>query len=67
MGGLIVARTPGWFLSRLSNLLVLPGLERNLRILIDWLLDIPFQNDIAELASERTERRHRKHFKAGEE
>jgi CRP-like cAMP-binding protein len=64
---LIVARTPGWFLSRLSNLLVLPGLERNLRILIDWLLDIPFRNDIAVLAPDRTEGLHRKHFEAGEE
>ena len=67
VGGLIVAHTPGWFLSRLSNLLVLPGLERNLRILIDWLLDIPFRNDIAVLAPDRTERLHRKHFEAGDE
>jgi NADH dehydrogenase FAD-containing subunit/uncharacterized membrane protein YphA (DoxX/SURF4 family) len=67
VGGLIVARTPGWFLSRLSNLLVLPGLERNLRILIDWLLDIPFRSDIAVLAPDRTEGLHRKHFEAGEE
>jgi len=67
VGGLIVAHTPGWFLSRLNNLLVLPGLERNLRILIDWLLDIPFRNDIAVLAPDRTERLHRKHFEAGQE
>jgi hypothetical protein len=67
VGGLIVARTPGWLLSRLSNLLVLPGLERNLRILIDWLLDIPFRNDIAMLAPDRTERLHRRHFEPGDE
>jgi predicted nucleic acid-binding protein len=65
--GLLVRRTPGWFLSRLSNLLVLPGLERNLRILIDWLLDIPFRNDIAVLGPDLIERLHRKHFEAGEE
>src|SRR6202030_2151391 len=49
------------------NLLILPGLERNLRILIDWLFNIPFRNDIAVLASDPTERLHRKHFEAGEE
>jgi NADH dehydrogenase FAD-containing subunit/uncharacterized membrane protein YphA (DoxX/SURF4 family) len=65
--GLLVGRTPGWFLSRLSNLLVLPGLERNLRILIDWLLDIPFRNDIAVLGPDLIERLHRKHFETGEE
>jgi CRP-like cAMP-binding protein len=54
-------------LSRLSNLAVLPGLERNLRILIDWLLDIPFRNDIAVLAPHRTERLHRRHFEVGDE
>jgi NADH dehydrogenase FAD-containing subunit/site-specific recombinase XerD/uncharacterized membrane protein YphA (DoxX/SURF4 family) len=48
--GLLVGRTPGRFLSRLTNLAVLPGLERNLRILIDWLLHIPFRNDIAVLS-----------------
>jgi hypothetical protein len=67
VGGLIIGRAPGWLLSRLSNLLVLPGLERNLRILIDWLLDIPFRNDIAVLAPDRTERLHRRHFNAGGE
>jgi NADH dehydrogenase FAD-containing subunit/uncharacterized membrane protein YphA (DoxX/SURF4 family) len=66
-GGLIIGRAPGWLLSRLSNLLVLPGLERNLRILIDWLLDIPFRNDIAVLVPDRTERLHRRHFNAGDE
>ncbi|MGI9213217.1 MAG: FAD-dependent oxidoreductase, partial [Methylococcaceae bacterium] len=30
-----------WLLSRLSNLLVMPGLEKNLRILIDWAMIIP--------------------------
>jgi Cyclic nucleotide-binding domain len=67
IGGLIIGRTPGWLLSRLSNMLVLPGLERNLRILIDWLLDIPFRNDIAVLAPDRSGRLLRLHFEAGQE
>jgi hypothetical protein len=64
---LIIGWAPGWLLSRLSNLLVLPGLERNLRILMDWLLDIPFRNDIAVLVPDRTEHLHRRHFNAGDE
>lgn len=39
-----------WFLSRLSQLLAMPGLEKNLRIMIDWALVIPFRSDIAVLA-----------------
>jgi CRP-like cAMP-binding protein len=47
--------------------LALPGLERNLRILIDWILDIPFRNDIAVLTPDQTERLQRKHFEPGDE
>jgi NADH dehydrogenase FAD-containing subunit len=66
-GGLIVSGTPAWILSRLTSLLALPGLERNLRILIDWILDIPFRNDIAVLAPAQTERKQRKRFEPGDE
>jgi NADH dehydrogenase FAD-containing subunit/uncharacterized membrane protein YphA (DoxX/SURF4 family) len=66
IGGLIVTGTPAWILSRLSNLLALPGLERNLRILMDWMLDIPFRSDIAVLAPDQTERLRRKHFEPGD-
>jgi CRP-like cAMP-binding protein len=54
-------------LSRLTNLAELPGLERNLRILIDWLLDIPFRHDIAVLAADQTERLQRGHYEVGDE
>jgi hypothetical protein len=67
LGGMIVSGTPAWILSRLTNLLALPGLERNLRILIDWILDIPFRNDIAVLAPDQTERMQRKRFEPGDE
>ena len=43
------------------------GLERNLRILIDWLLDIPFRHDIAVLAPDQTERLQRGHYEVGDE
>ncbi len=67
IGGWVMSGTPAWLLSRLTNLAELPGLERNLRILIDWLLDIPFRQDIAVLAPERTERLQRSHYEAGDE
>ncbi|MEZ5864473.1 MAG: cyclic nucleotide-binding domain-containing protein [Geminicoccaceae bacterium] len=66
IGGLTISGTPAWLLSRFANLAELPGLERNVRILIDWLLDIPFRHDIAVLAPERTERLQRSHFAAGD-
>ena len=67
IGGWVISGIPAWVLSRLTNLAVLPGLERNLRILIDWLLDIPFRHDIAVLAPDRTERLQRNHYEAGDE
>src|SRR5439155_10187369 len=67
LGGFIFGGTFAWIVSRLSNLLALPGLERNLRILIDWLLDIPFRHDIAVLAPDPTERLQRAHFEPGDE
>lgn len=67
IGGWMISGIPAWLLSRLTNLAELPGLERNLRILIDWLLDIPFRHDIAVLAPDRTERLQRSHYEAGDE
>jgi NADH dehydrogenase FAD-containing subunit/uncharacterized membrane protein YphA (DoxX/SURF4 family) len=67
VGGFTFGGAPAWIVSRLTNLLALPGLERNLRILIDWLLDIPFRNDIAVLAPDPTERLQRAHFEPGDE
>ena len=65
--GLIVWGLPAWFLSRMSNLATMPGLERNLRILIDWTLDVPFRADIAVLAPESSPRLQLQHFEAGDE
>jgi CRP-like cAMP-binding protein len=67
VGGWMISGTPAWLLSRLTNLADLPGLERNLRILIDWLLDNPFRHDIAVLAADRTERLQRRHYEPGDE
>jgi NADH dehydrogenase FAD-containing subunit/uncharacterized membrane protein YphA (DoxX/SURF4 family) len=67
VGGVVLRGSPAWVLSRLSALWALPGFERNLRIVMDWLLDIPFRNDIAVLAPDQTERLRTKHFEAGDE
>lgn len=67
LGGWGFGGTPAWLLSRVSHLAAFPGLERNLRILIDWFLDIPFRADIAVLAPDATERLQRLHFEPGDE
>jgi len=67
LGGFTFGGAPAWIVSRLTNLLALPGLERNLRILMDWVLDIPFRSDIAVLAPDPTERLQRAHFEPGDE
>lgn len=56
-----------WMLSRLSNLWVMPGLEKNLRIVIDWALTIPFRSDISVLAPPPAARLQRLQFAQGEE
>ena len=58
---------PAWILSRASCLLTLPGLERNLRVLVDWILDIPFRNDIVVLAPQQTCKLGRAHYEPGDE
>ena len=58
---------PAWILSRAYCLLTLPGLERNLRVLLDWLLDIPFRNDLTVLAPQRTPKVARAHYEPGDE
>lgn len=62
-----VSGKPAWFVSRLINLLTVPGLERNLRIIIDWFLVLAFRNDIAVLAQANSVHLQRSHFKAGDD
>lgn len=67
LGPVLFGGTPAWLVSRTTNIAALPGLERNLRILIDWFLDIPFRADIAVLAPDATAKLQRLHFEAGDE
>ncbi len=65
--GIPVRGIPAWLISRLLCLFTLPGLERNLRILIDWALDVPFRIDIVVLAPARTHKLGRAHYEMGDE
>ncbi len=65
--GIRLGGMPAWLISRALWLFTLPGLERNLRILIDWVLDIPFRNDIVVLAPQRTHKLSRAHYEVGDE
>ncbi len=56
-----------WLLSRLTNLLVMPGLEKGLRILIDWALIIPFRSDISVLSAAPTARLQKVQHEGGSE
>lgn len=65
--GWAIGGVPAWFLSRMTNLATMPGLERNLRILIDWTLDVPFRADIAVLAPDVTSKLQKLHQEPGDE
>jgi NADH dehydrogenase len=43
-----------WFLWRTLYLLKLPGLDRKLRVMLDWTLDLFFPRDIAVLRPSTT-------------
>jgi len=56
-----------WFMSRLGQLLAMPGLEKNLRIMIDWALVIPFRSDISVLTPAPVARLQKIRFESGDE
>jgi NADH dehydrogenase FAD-containing subunit/uncharacterized membrane protein YphA (DoxX/SURF4 family) len=57
--GIHLSGRSAWFLSRIRCMIFLPGLERNLRMIVDWFLDLVFRNDIAVLSAERKTRLNR--------
>jgi NADH dehydrogenase len=42
---------PAWWLARSYHLLLMPGLKRKLRLLVDWTADLLFPRDTSELGS----------------
>lgn len=55
-----------WWLWRSLYLMKLPGIERRIRVALDWTLDLVFQRNIVQLKVFRTEKVDRAHFEAGE-
>ena len=57
---------PAWWLWRTIYLLKLPGLERKLRVMLDWTLDIFFPRDINLLTPRYTSPLREMHLAAGD-
>ena len=55
-----------WFLFRSFWLLQLPGLERKLRVMIDWTVDLLFKRDIVKYESATSDRLGRSHYERGQ-
>ncbi len=60
-GGLLA-----WWMWRTVYLLKLPGIDRRIRVMLDWTLELLFARDIVELDMRRTERVGRAHYEPGE-
>ncbi len=48
-GGIVLTGFLAWFLWRTYYLVRLPGIDRRVRVAIDWTLDLIFPRDISEL------------------
>ncbi len=64
--GLKVKGFFAWWLWRTIYLMKLPGIERRIRVALDWTLDLVFQRNIVQLKVFRTERVDRAHYEPGE-
>jgi NADH dehydrogenase len=55
-----------WWLWRSIYLMKLPGLDRKLRVAVDWTLDLVLPTDIVQLKTERVPGVRREYFEAGQ-
>jgi NADH dehydrogenase len=55
-----------WWLWRTIYLMKLPGLDRKIRVAVDWTLNLLLPPDIVQLRTERSVGIRREHFEAGE-
>lgn len=65
-GKIKVAGPLAWLMYRTFYLMRLPGLERKLRVLLDWNLDLVFPRDLVQLSIQRTERVAHAHYESGQ-
>jgi NADH:ubiquinone reductase (H+-translocating) len=66
LGTIKVAGLLAWIMWRTFYLMRLPGLERKIRVWLDWNLDLLFSRDLVQLSVQRTERVMQAHYEAGE-
>ncbi len=64
--GLRIKGFIAWWMWRTIYLMKLPGLERQIRVALDWTLDLIFERNIVQLKVFRTEKVDRAHFEPGE-
>ena len=65
--GLKLSGFLAWIMWRTFYLFRLPGIERKIRVLIDWNLDLLFRRDIVQADVGRTERFAMAHYEPGED
>jgi NADH dehydrogenase len=64
--GMRVSGFPAWFLWRSIYLMKMPGLNRKVRIGLDWLVALLFPPDLVQIKAARDSGIKRQHFDAGE-
>ena len=66
IGGLRIRGLFAWWLTRTIHLLKLPGLDRKLRIVMDWTLELIFPRDLSYLDLQKTHKMSRIHLEPGD-
>ncbi len=64
--GLKLSGFPAWWLYRTYYLYQLPRLERKLRVVIDWTLELIFRRDIVKMDVTPSQGINRVHYEEGE-
>lgn len=64
--GLKLSGFLAWWLWRTVYLMKLPGLDRKIRVAVDWTLDLLLPSDIVQLKTDRAVSIRREHFEAGQ-
>jgi NADH dehydrogenase len=64
--GLRLSGFLAWWLWRTVYLMKLPGLDRKIRVAVDWTLDLLLPSDIVQLRTDRAVSLRREHFEPGQ-
>ncbi len=56
----------GWMIWRLMYLSIMPGWLRRMRVAIDWMFDLVFPRDIAQLVTRGSDRLGSRHYEPGQ-